>query len=510
MEARGTTLSKEVKTGISVAFVSMFITLSSVQLILKATGASENQLLIPLISIALLFSAVLTIFGGLYTKLPLLVLTTIGFNFFITNQVISALSLDWGIGLGIIFIESIVFAILAFTKLPDHFFSQLPEYLKKAAPMTIGGILVFFSLLASKIISFKGTISVSSVTFRSPLLILFAIGFTATYFLVKEKASFAILQGFLLTLFLGMIIPNFAEGTAFYLPVILIGVAFIVWMLIYSVLVDKHNKKSLEVSLWVIMVGLLVIVILNTPADPIIAKPMHLFGKLGVFGLPNFKEATAIIGYPIFNLGNVFKSFPKLIIPILSLLSVHWITYYSFIEILNGYMHFKKTDQEKYFDKKAFAAEGAMGLLGSASGTGFFSSSLGSIFSLLLGGKTALVSVISGLVFILFLFFIPLFTSSFVSIAFAPILFLFGMKLIVDFLPTSFEEKENWIPILVTLLIGILTMNILSAFISGLIAYLFIKASNSKLNEITATTWFLVFILFVWSFIRISIPFITL
>ena len=122
IEARGTTVSKEIKTGISVAFISMFITLSSIQLILKATGASENQLLIPLISIALLFSAILTIFGGLYTKLPLLFLTTIGFNFFIGNQVISALSLDWGIGLGIIFIESILFAILAFTKLPDHFF----------------------------------------------------------------------------------------------------------------------------------------------------------------------------------------------------------------------------------------------------------------------------------------------------------------------------------------------------------------------------------------------------
>jgi xanthine/uracil/vitamin C permease (AzgA family) len=510
VEARGSTVGSEVKVGISVAFLSMFVVLNSVQLILKASGANENQLLIPLISIALLFSALLTIFGGIYTRLPLLFLSTIGFNFFVVNKVISALSLDWGIGLGVIVIESFLFILLAFTKLPTGFFSELPEYIKKAAPMTIGGILIFFSLLSAKVITFKGSSELSTLTFRSGPLILFAIGLTVTYFLVKEKASFAILQGFFLTLLLGMIIPTFAQGLAFYLPVILLSVAFILWMLLYSILVDKHNKKSFEVSLWVIMVGLLVIVIFHFPMDPIIAKPLHWFGKLGLFGLPQFKEATAIIGYPIFNLKGVFNQFPKLIVPILSLLSVHWIAYYSFVEVLNGYMHFKKHEQELYFDKKAVATEGAIGLLGSASGTGFFSGSLGSIFSLLLGGKTAIVSVVSGITFLVFLFLIPLFSKSFVSIAFAPALFYFGIKLIVDFIPLSMGEKSNWIPILVCLVIGTLTMSIYSAFLVSLISYIYLKIAEGKLNEISNLTWILVFLFFVWSFVRIPFPYIVL
>lgn len=510
IEARGTSIINEVKAGISVAFISMFVILSSTQMILKATGFSDNKMLVPLISVTLLFSAILTIFGGFYTKLPLLFISTVGFNLFITNQVISALSLDWGIGLGIIFIESILFIILSFTKLPEIFFTQLPDFLKKALPMAIGGMFVFFSIIAAKIITFQGTNNISTVTFRSPLFIIFAIGITVTYFLIKEKASFAYLQGFLMTLLLGMIIPNFAEGTAFYLPLILIIVAFIGWMLLYSILVDKHNKKSLEISLWIIILGLLVIVVFNTPADPIIAKPLHLFNKLGVFGFPHLKDATAVIGYPIFNISNVFKTLPKLIIPILSLLTVHWISYYGFVETMNTYLHFKKVEQDKYFIKKAYTIEGAMGILGSSSGTGFFSSSLGSIISLLVGGKTALTSLFSGLTFLIFLFLIPILSLSFVAVAFAPIFFILGIKLIIDFLPSISEDKFSWMPILITLIVGTLTMNIFLAFIIGLLGYFYSKITSGKLNEITGTTWYLLFILVIWSFLSFSIPFLVL
>ena len=507
IDARKTCPSNEIKIGITTAFISMFVILSSVRLILKSSGYSENQLLIPLITIALLFSAITTFFGSIYSKLPLVFISTIGFNFVITDRIIGALSLDWGVGLGVVVIESILFCILSFTKIPFLFFSQLPAFLKKAAPLTIGGILIFFSLLSAKVISFKGAFEVTSLTFRSSPLILFSIGVIATYFLIKEKASLAYLQGFLLILLLGMIIPNFAQGTAFYLPIILLGVTFTAWMLLYSVLVDKYNKKSLEISLWLVMIVLLIIVFFNNPADPIIAKPMQWFGKLGIFSLPQFKEASSIIGLPIVSLLEVFKNLQKLVIPIITLLVVHWLTYYSLIETMNHFLSFKKHDQVDYFNKKATLTEGTMTLLGSVSGAGFYSSSLGSLFSILIGAKTALSSFVSSIFFLLFLFIIPGFSISFVTIVFAPILFLLGFKLVVEFFP-SLEEKEIWLPLIAMLLVGTIFMNLYSAFFSGLVSYLFIKTSTGKVNEITSFTWILIFVLFFWSFFRISIPFI--
>lgn len=510
IDARKTSLANEVKNGLTTAFISMFVILSSTRLILQSSGYSENQLLLPLISIVLLFSALTTLFGSIYSKLPLIFISTIGFNVLITERIIAALSLPWGVGLGIIVIESILFSLLSFTNIPFLFFNQLPSFFKKAAPLTIGGMLIFFSLLAAKIISFKGTSEIVPLTFRSSPLILFSIGTVSTYFLIKEKASLAYLQGFLLTLLLGMIIPNFAQGTAFYLPIISLGVVLTAWMLLYSILVDKHCKKSLEISLWVVLVILFVIVIFNNPSDPIIAKPMHLFGKLGIFSFPVLKDSTAIIGLPIFSLVDVFKNISKLIVPIFTLLIIHWLTYYSFLESMNHYLSFKKNDQEIYFNKKAFLTEGSMSLFGSVSGAGFFSSSIGSLFSILIGCKTAFSSIITSFVFVIFLFIIPGITTSFTTITFAPVLFLMGFKLINSFLPSSLEEKEVWVPILAMLLIGTLTMSIYTAFFSGLVAYLFIKTSSGKLNEISSFSWVLFFTLFFWSFFRISNPFLVL
>jgi xanthine/uracil/vitamin C permease (AzgA family) len=103
-----------------------------------------------------------------------------------------------------------------------------------------------------------------------------------------------------------------------------------------------------------------------------------------------------------------------------------------------------------------------------------------------------------------------LFSKSFVSIAFAPALFYFGIKLIVDFIPLSMGEKSNWIPILVCLVIGTLTMSIYSAFLVSLISYIYLKIAEGKLNEISNLTWILVFLFFVWSFVRIPFPYIVL
>jgi len=516
-EARNTDTASECKAGITAAVISMFALLGSMQIILKAVGLTENQLLIPLISITLVFSALITIGAGIFTRLPLLFLSTIGFNTFIAVNVIQGLSLDWGVGLAIVAVESILFILLSFTKLPNLFFRELPDYFKKAAPMAIGAILIFFALLAGKMVSFKVPNEVVAWSIRLPEVLLFASGFIITYFLLKEKASFSYMQGFLLTILLGMFIPkalpeNFSTASiTFWAPFWLLVGFCIVWMMTYAWFVDKHNKKALELSLWIVMTVMVICLFaFFTNAESIIPKPLKLVGSAGIFDLPSFKYLNGIVGYPIYNLGGFFKSITKLWIPILSLLAVHWMSYMALLATINGYIHFRKNETSQYFQKRTVMAEGAFSLLGSVSGTGFVSSLYGTLFAVLSGARTGFSSIISGCMFLVFLFLIPLMSKTFLPYTMAPVLAVFGFKLILDFMPTEAVEKVNWIPLFMTILIAMITMNLYQGISAGLLSYVIVKASHKDGTKISTLTWVLVCLFLVWSFFRISIPTINL
>lgn len=514
-EARNTDMTTECKAGITAAIISMFALLGSMQIIMKVTGMGEGQILIPLITITLLFSALLTIGAGIYSRLPLLFISTIGFNTFISVNIVQGISKDWGLALAIITVESLIFIILAFTKIPNLFFKDMPEYFKKAAPMAMGGILVFYALIAGKVVHFQGS-EVTAWTLRIPEVLLFSFGFIATYFLVKEKSGFSYVQGFLLTLLTGMFIPKAlpenltTAAVSFWAPFWIIVGFLIAWMMIYAYFVDKHSKKALENSIWIILFLMLIALVFYTNPEAIISKPLKLTTNSGIFGLPSFKNITGIVGYPIYNLKAFFKEFPKFFVPLLSLLVVHWMSYMALLAIINGYVHIRKADTKAHFEKKAVISEGTFGLLGSASGTGFISSLYGTIFSVLAGAKTGFSSIISGLMFLVFLFLIPLINKTFLPYTVAPVIAVFGFRLILDFLPTTLEKKIDWIPVLVTLIIGMASMNLFHGISGGLLAFVIVKASHKELKEISTLTWVLVCLFIVWSFFRIVIPTINL
>lgn len=122
------------------------------------------------------------------------------------------------------------------------------------------------------------------------------------------------------------------------------------------------------------------------------------------------------------------------------------------------------------------------GIFGSSPGTAYIESASG----IKAGGRTGLSAVISGLLFLPFLFFSPL-AEVIPSVATAPILVIVGALMIMPIKKIEWENMEIAIPAFVTLILIPFTYSITQGVIWGMLIYTFLKILNGKFREINPT-----------------------
>jgi adenine/guanine/hypoxanthine permease len=120
------------------------------------------------------------------------------------------------------------------------------------------------------------------------------------------------------------------------------------------------------------------------------------------------------------------------------------------------------------------------GLFGSSPGTAYIESASG----IKAGGRTGLSAVISGLLFLPFLFLSPL-AEVIPSVATAPILVIVGALMISPIRKIEWDNMEIAIPAFVTLILIPFTYSITQGVIWGMLFYTFLKIMNGKFREIS-------------------------
>lgn len=507
LHIRGTTVTNELIASIGTILISIFSMIATANLISKSI-TDGSQLLPTLLTLAFLVSGILSIIAGFVSKLPLVFIGSLGINQFISVNVINALSLDWGYGFAILILENIIWIALSFTRFPIWCTEQLPAQFRHLALVSLGGIFFVFGLFSGKVVQFNASQEVISYTLRSTETLIFFVVFLITFILHQLKVKAAYIYGFLLALFLGMYIPRvpdrvFNQGYFWILVLMLV-----IWMIVYATLVDYRKKNALDISMIVLLVGLMVGLIWTRNPGAIIPLPNNWLGQSGFIGRPRFQYLGTILGYPIFSFPSMFKEFGKLIRPLLSLFLVHWITFIGFMEVLPEYITFRKKDQENYFKKYTFFQEGIMGLVGNHSGTGMNSSLYGSVIAWVNGAKTGLSSVLTGIGFLGLLVFIPFLKTSFTAFSIAPVMAVIGTQLMMKVFHIYTEDKNIWISVLIALLIGGITLNFYQGVLAGLVTYAVEKLVHGKTSEISTFYWVLLAIALVFSFIRVNIPYL--
>jgi len=124
------------------------------------------------------------------------------------------------------------------------------------------------------------------------------------------------------------------------------------------------------------------------------------------------------------------------------------------------------------------------GLFGTSPGTTYIESAAG----VEEGGKTGMTAVVTGLLFLPFLFLAPL-VSVIPSVATAPVLVIIGVFMMQPLSKIDWSDYEDAIPAFLSLILVPLTYDITSGIVWGFLSYSIIKLLTGKANKVSITLW---------------------
>lgn len=153
-------------------------------------------------------------------NLPFVLSAGMGLNAYFAYTVVSGMGVPWQVALFAVFIEGIIFIILSVTRVREAIFNAIPLPLKHAVSVGVGIYIAFIGLQGAGLCVYSDANLVTIVDFTSDfsrsgicaLLGLIGTLFTAILYIKKVKGS--ILLGILFTWGLGMI----CQATGIYQP----------------------------------------------------------------------------------------------------------------------------------------------------------------------------------------------------------------------------------------------------------------------------------------------------
>ncbi len=124
------------------------------------------------------------------------------------------------------------------------------------------------------------------------------------------------------------------------------------------------------------------------------------------------------------------------------------------------------------------------GLVGSSSGTAYIESAAG----VNAGGRSGLTAVVTGLLFLPFMFLSPL-LGLVPSVATAPVLVVVGLFMMTALRDMDWSDYENVVPAFVALIAIPFTYSITTGIVLGFIVYVLMKILTGKLADVPLVLW---------------------
>ncbi|MEO3806933.1 NCS2 family permease [Nonomuraea sp. B1E8] len=456
ISARGSTVSREVRGGLATFFTMAYIVVLNP--IIIATGTDVDKQVIgdgttpnvALVAAGTAFVAgVLTILMGVIGRVPFAMAAGLGLNAFVTFNLASVMT--WEEAMGLVFLEGVIIAILVLTGLRVAVFHAIPAQLKTAISVGIG---LFIAL-----IGFVDAGFVRRVPAGPPLemgiggnltswpIFVFVVGLLATAAMVARKVKGAILLGIVGTTVLAIIVELLTKSGAF----------------------SAENPGGWQ---------------LNVPTMPeqILGfhNPLVLFTEFDPFGA--FSRISVLLA--------VLFVFTLLITDFFDTMGT-MVGVGRQANLIQEDGTLPRTKQILLVDSIGAAAGGA----GSVSSNTTYIESAAGVGE---GARTGLASVVTGLLFLVAIFFAPLVTVVPYEAA-APALVVVGFLMMTSIRDIDWNDYEIAIPAFLTVVVMPFTYSVSNGIGAGFVSYVLIKAVRGKAREIHPLLW-AVTILFVLYF----------
>lgn len=443
LKENGTTVRTEVIAGIT-TFMTMAYILAVNPSMLSAAGIDPTAALIA----TCLASFVGTMCMALMANYPFALAPGMGLNAYFAYTVCLTMGYDWRVALAAVAVEGVIFIILSLTNVREAIFNAIPSTLKKGVSAGIGLFIAFIGLQGAHLVVNNDSTLVSYVNFRSNFntegicAILALIGLFITIILYAKGIKASILIGIIATWVLGMI--SQAVG-------------------LYQVTPD--------------------------------AGFYSLYPSFGITDFSKFGETF----------GQVFKAdFSNVSIAnfIVVLFAFLFVDMFDTIGTLVGVAtKAKMLDENEKLPriKPALLADAIATLVGAIFGTSTTTTYVESSAGVGAGARTGLASVVTGFMFLLAIFFAPIFTAI-PGFATAPALIFVGFLMVTAVTEIKFDDLTEAVPAYLCLLAMPLMYSISEGIAIGVISYVIINVCSGKAKKVTPLMYVLT-VLFICKYI---------
>jgi adenine/guanine/hypoxanthine permease len=436
-----TNLRTEIVAGITTFVTMAYILVVNPGILSNAIFLEQSgDLFGELVIATAISSAIATFLMGILANYPFALAPGMGLNAFFAFSVVLGLGIDWRLALGSVLVEGLIFIALTASSVRSKIITAIPDSLKRATAAGIGLFIAYIGLSGDPAVGGAGLIVANEATK------------TALGNLGQPQTIMAI-----------------------------------VGILVTAAFMARRIKGAL---LWGILATAVLGWILGITAPPtgIVAvpqPPVDLFGQAFI-GLGNITSA---------NLTNFLAvTFVFLFVDL-----------FDTVGTLSGVgMQAGLINERGELPKAgpAFMADAIGTTAGAIFGTSTVTSFIESAAGISEGGRSGFTAVVTSLLFLVSIFFIPLF-SAIPAFATAAALVIVGVLMMGNVRGIDWSDPAESIPAFLTIIVMPLSYSIAEGLAVGFITYPLIKAFQGKGHEVSLAVWVLAAV-FVLRFILLA------
>ena len=415
LQENGTDVRKEVIGGIT-TFLTMAYIIAVNANILGDPGVGMPAAAI--VTVTCLTAGLTTIFMGLYANLPFALASGMGLNAFFAYTVVIGLKVPWQVALAAVFVEGIIFIILSVTSVREAVVKSIPVTLKFAVTAGIGLFIAFIGFINAGIVVASPATKVALGNFTKPTVLITIIGVIIIVVLSKKNVKGAILWG--------------------------IAASTIIAWIFAAISPDEAAKY---------MIG--------TPS--------------GIFKYESIKDIAFKLDFSY--LTDSARIFEFITITLTFL----FVDFFDTIGTLVGVAAKVGMIDDKGNVKnggKALLVDAVGTTVGAALGTSTVTTYVESSAGVAEGARTGLASVVTGILFLVAMFFSPLFVAI-PSCATAPALIVVGFFMMENIVNIDFTDFTEGVPAFLTIALMPLTYSIGDGLTMGILSYAVLNLFNN-------------------------------
>ncbi|QZY28652.1 NCS2 family permease [Nocardioides coralli] len=446
---RGSTVEREVRGGVVTFLTMAYIVVLNPIILLGGTDMNGELLAggdFAAISAATALAAgVLTILMGVVANYPLALATGLGLNAFVTFSIASQMT--WADAMGLVVIEGLIILVLVLTGFREAVFRAVPAALKVAISVGIGLFLTIIGLVDAGFVRRIPDAAETTVPVQLgpagqlagwPVLV-FCLGLALVFSLYALRVRGAILISILTMTVVAIVVERVAQ----------VGPAF--------------SEAGYNPTGWGLKVPAL--------PDELIALPdLQLIGEFNLLGS---WENAGIVVAALF---------------VFTLLLADFFDTLGTMTAVGAEAGLLDEEGNPPNTKRILVVDSVAAAVGGAASVSSNTSYIESASGVAEGARTGLASVVTGLLFLLTMFFSPL-VNTIPSEAAVPALVLVGFLMMQQVRGIDWNDLEIAIPAFLTIVLMPFTYSITVGIGAGFLAFVLLKLVRGKPGAVHPLMW---------------------